>query len=196
MNILQNIKDYINSIQERDPAASSRLIVLLTYPCVKSVFFHLVSHKIWNMNLHIVARMISQLSRFLTGIEIHPAAKIGKNLFIDHGMGVVIGETAEIGNNVTLYHGVTLGGISPAVKSSEQIGIKRHPSIGDDVIIGSGAQILGPVKVGVCARIGSNAVVTKDVVKGAIMVGVPAKNIAKKKITNKVFAPYGVTNEK
>ena len=196
MSILENIKSYIKSIQKRDPAASSILIVLLTYPCVKSVFFHLVAHKVWNINLYIIARMISQLSRFLTGIEIHPAAKIGKNLFIDHGMGVVIGETAEIGNNVTLYHGVTLGGISPAVKSSEQIGIKRHPSISDDVIIGSGAQILGPVKVGVCARIGSNAVVTKNVVKGAIMVGVPAKNIAKKKITNKVFAPYGVTDEK
>ena len=184
MNILDNIKNYIQPIQKRDPAASSILIVLLTYPCVKSIFFH------------IIARMISQLSRFLTGIEIHPAAKIGKNLFIDHGMGVVIGQTAEIGNDVTLYHGVTLGGVSPAVKSKEQIGVKRHPTIGDYVIIGSGAQVLGPVKVGVCARIGSNAVVTKDVLKGAIMVGVPAKNIAKKKITNKVFAPYGVTDEK
>ena len=196
MNILENIKNYIQSIQKRDPAASSILIVLLTYPCVKSIFFHIIAHKIWNMNLHIIARMISQLSRFLTGIEIHPAAKIGKNLFIDHGMGVVIGQTAEIGNDVTLYHGVTLGGVSPAVKSKEQIGVKRHPTIGDYVIIGSGAQVLGPVKVGVCARIGSNAVVTKDVLKGAIMVGVPAKNIAKKKITNKVFAPYGVTDEK
>jgi serine O-acetyltransferase len=151
---------------------------------------------IWNMNLHIIGRMISQLSRFLTGIEIHPAAKIGKNLFIDHGMGVVIGQTAEIGDNVTLYHGVTLGGISPAIKSKEQVGIKRHPSIGNDVIIGSGAQILGSIKVGICARIGSNAVVTKDVPKGAIMVGVPAKNISKKKTTNKVFCPYGITNEK
>ncbi|MDC1315873.1 serine acetyltransferase, partial [Alphaproteobacteria bacterium] len=147
-------------------------------------------------NFHTLGRIISQLSRFFTGIEIHPAAKIGKNLFIDHGMGVVIGQTAEVGNNVTLYHGVTLGGVSPAIKSKEQIGIKRHPSIEDDVIIGSGAQILGPINVGICARIGSNAVVTKDVLKGAIMVGVPAKNIAKKKITNKVFAPYGVIDEK
>jgi serine O-acetyltransferase len=196
MNILESIQSYIKSIQERDPAASSILIVLLTYPCVKSIFFHRVAHMIWNMNLHIIGRMISQLSRFLTGIEIHPAAKIGKNLFIDHGMGVVIGQTTEIGDNVTLYHGVTLGGISPAIKSKEQVGIKRHPSIGNDVIIGSGAQILGPIKVGVCARIGSNAVVTKDVPKGAIMVGVPAKNISKKKTTNKVFAPYGVTDEK
>ena len=196
MNILESIQSYIKSIQERDPAASSILIVLLTYPCVKSIFFHRVAHMIWNMNLHIIGRMISQLSRFLTGIEIHPAAKIGKNLFIDHGMGVVIGQTTEIGDNVTLYHGVTLGWISPAIKSKEQVGIKRHPSIGNDVIIGSGAQILGPIKVGVCARIGSNAVVTKDVPKGAIMVGVPAKNISKKKTTNKVFAPYGVTDEK
>ena len=196
MNILENIQSYIKSIQERDPAASSRLIVLLTYPCVKSIFFHRAAHMIWNMNLHIIGRMISQVSRFLTGIEIHPAAKIGKNLFIDHGMGVVIGQTAEIGDNVTLYHGVTLGGISPAIKSKEQVGIKRHPSIGNDVIIGSGAQILGPIKVGICARIGSNAVVTKDVPKGAIMVGVPAKNISKKKTTNKVFCPYGITHEK
>ena len=196
MNILEKIQSYIKSIQERDPAASSRLIVLLTYPCVKSIFFHRVAHMIWNMNLHIIGRMISQLSRFLTGIEIHPAAKIGKNLFIDHGMGVVIGQTAEIGDNVTLYHGVTLGGISPAIKSKEQVGIKRHPSIGNDVIIGSGAQILGSIKVGICARIGSNAVVTKDVPKGAIMVGVPAKNISKKKTTSKVFCPYGITDEK
>jgi serine O-acetyltransferase len=196
MNIFENIKNYIKSIQDRDPAASSLLIVLLTYPCVKSIFFHRIAHILWNINLHIIGRMISQLSRFLTGVEIHPAAKIGKNLFIDHGMGVVIGQTAEIGNNVTLYHGVTLGGISPAIKAREQVGIKRHPSIGNDVIIGSGAQILGPIKVGVCARIGSNAVVTKDVPKGAIMVGVPAKNIAKKKTINKVFAAYGVTDEK
>ncbi len=196
MNILENITNYIKSIQKRDPAASSILMVLLTYPCVKSIFFHRIAHSVWNMNFHILGRIISQLSRFFTGIEIHPAAKIGKNLFIDHGMGVVIGQTAEVGNNVTLYHGVTLGGVSPAIKSKEQIGIKRHPLIEDDVIIGSGAQILGSIKVGICARIGSNAVVTKDVLKGAIMVGVPAKNIAKSKVTDKIFAPYGITNEK
>jgi serine O-acetyltransferase len=140
--------------------------------------------------------MISQLSRFLTGIEIHPAAKIGKNLFIDHGMGVVIGETAEVGDNVTLYHGVTLGGISPAIKSSEQVGIKRHPTLEDDVIVGSGAQILGPILIKSCSRIGSNAVVTKDVPKGGIMVGIPAKNIklAKEKLDSS-FAPYAVTKK-
>ena len=133
---------------------------------------------------------------FLTGIEIHPAAKIGKNLFIDHGMGVVIGETAEIGDNVTLYHGVTLGGVSPAIKSSEQVGIKRHPTLENDVIVGSGAQILGPVTVKECARIGSNAVVTKDVPKCGVMIGIPAKNIktgTKKPDTS--FAPYAVTKK-
>ena len=132
----------------------------------------------------------------MTGIEIHPAAKIGKNLFIDHGMGVVIGETAEVGDNVTLYHGVTLGGISPAIKSSEQVGIKRHPTLEDDVIVGSGAQILGPILIKSCSRIGSNAVVTKDVPKGGIMVGIPAKNIklAKEKLDSS-FAPYAVTKK-
>ena len=190
------MNDFLQSIIDRDPAAKSKLSLILTYPGVKAVFFHKIANFFYLAKFDLIARFISQLSRFLTGIEIHPGAKIGKNLFIDHGMGVVIGQTAEIGNDVTLYHGVTLGGISPAVKSKEQIGVKRHPTIGDYVIIGSGAQVLGPIKVGVCARIGSNAVVTKDVLKGAIMIGVPAKNIAKKKITNKVFAPYGVTNEK
>ena len=128
MNILDNIKNYIQSIQKRDPAASSILIVLLTYPCVKSIFFHIIAHKIWNMNLHIIARMISQLSRFLTGIEIHPAAKIGKNLFIDHGMGVVIGQTAEIGNDVTLYHGVTLGCLLYTSPSPRDVEESRMPS--------------------------------------------------------------------
>ena len=176
--MFDNLKKYIESIKARDPAATSLLLVILTYPGVKAVFFHRIANFIWELNLKILGRMISQLSRFLTGIEIHPAAKIGKNFFIDHGMGVVIGETAEIGNNVTIYHGVTLGGISPAIKSSEQVGIKRHPTLEDDVIVGSGAQILGPVLVKSCARIGSNAVITKDVPKGGIMVGIPAKNIS------------------
>ena len=170
--------------------------MLLTYPGVKAVFFHRIANFIWGLNLKVPSRMISQLSRFLTGIEIHPAAKIGKNLFIDHGMGVVIGETAEIGDNVTMYHSVTLGGISPAVKSSEQVGIKRHPTLEDDVIVGSGAQILGPVIVKSCARIGSNAVVTKDVPKGGIMVGIPAKNIKSTKgKLDSSFAPYAVTKK-
>ena len=194
--MFENLKKYIESIKARDPAATSLLLIILTYPGVKAVFFHKIANFIWNLKLNILARMISQLSRFLTGIEIHPAAKIGKNFFIDHGMGVVIGETAEIGDNVTIYHGVTLGGISPAIKSSEQVGIKRHPTLEDDVIIGSGAQILGPVLVKSCARIGSNAVVTKDVPKGGIMVGIPAKNISSgTKKTDPTFVPYAVTKK-
>ncbi len=192
----ENLKKYVESIKARDPAATSLLLVILTYPGVKALFFHRIANFIWGLNLKILGRMISQLSRFLTGIEIHPAAKIGKNFFIDHGMGVVIGETAEIGNNVTIYHGVTLGGISPAIKASEQVGLKRHPTLEDDVIVGSGAQILGPVLIKSCARIGSNAVVTKDVPKGGIMVGVPAKNInSGNKKTDSSFKPYAVTKK-
>ena len=194
--MIENLKKYFESIKARDPAATSLLLVILTYPGVKAVFFHRIANFIWSLNLRILGRMVSQLSRFLTGIEIHPAAKIGKNFFIDHGMGVVIGETAEIGDNVTIYHGVTLGGIMPAVKSYEQIGVKRHPTLEDDVIVGSGAQILGPVLVKSCARIGSNAVVTKDVPKGGIMVGIPAKNIRSgSKKADATFAPYAVTKK-
>ncbi len=196
MALLENLKKYFVSIKSRDPAATSLLLVLLTYPGVKAVFFHRLGNFIWGLNMKILARMVSQLSRFLTGIEIHPAAKIGKNLFIDHGMGVVIGETSEIGDNVTLYHGVTLGGISPAIKSSEQVGVKRHPTLGNDVIVGSGAQILGPVIIKDCARIGSNAVVTKDVPKGGIMIGIPAKNIKTSKgKSDSSFVPYAVTKK-
>ena len=194
--MFENLMKYFESVKARDPAATSLLIVILTYPGVKAVFFHRIANFIWSLNLKLLGRMISQLSRFLTGIEIHPAAKIGKNFFIDHGMGVVIGETAEIGDNVTIYHGVTLGGIMPAVKSSEQVGVKRHPTLEDDVIVGSGAQILGPIIIKSCARIGSNAVVTKDVPKGGIMVGIPAKNIqSKSKKADNTFAPYAVTKK-
>ena len=138
----------------------------------------------------LIARIISQFSRFLTGIEIHPKAKIGKNLFIDHGMGVVIGETSEIGDNVTIYHMVTLGGIAPSINSNDQRNIKRHPTIEDEVVIGSGAQVLGPVRVGRCAKIGANAVITKDVPEKAVMVGIPAKNVG---IADSKFKPYGIT---
>ena len=194
--MFENLMKYFESVKARDPAATSLLLVILTYPGVKAVFLHRIANFIWSLNLKLLGRMISQLSRFLTGIEIHPAAKIGKNFFIDHGMGVVIGETAEIGDNVTIYHGVTLGGIMPAVKSSEQVGVKRHPTLEDDVIVGSGAQILGPIIIKSCARIGSNAVVTKDVPKGGIMVGIPAKNIqSKSKKTDNTFAPYAVTKK-
>ena len=150
------MSEYLDSIIKRDPAARSKLSIILTYPGVKSVFFHRIAHQLWNLNLYTLARIISQFSRFLTGIEIHPAAKIGKNLFIDHGMGTVIGETSKIGDNVTLYHGVTLGGISPAENSNDQRDTKRHPTVEDNVIIGCGASILGPITIGNCARVGAN----------------------------------------
>ena len=181
---------YLESIIKRDPAARSKLSIILTYPGVKSVFFHKIANQLWNLNLYTLARIISQFSRFLTGIEIHPAAKIGKNLFIDHGMGTVIGETSEIGDNVTLYHGVTLGGISPAENSKDQRDTKRHPTIEDNVIIGCGASILGPINIGSCARVGANTVVLKDVPSYATMVGNPVKNININKDTS--FNPYGV----
>ena len=146
------------------------------------IFFNLAK-------FHLVARIISQLSRFFTGIEIHPGAKIGKNLFIDHGMGVVIGETSEIGNNVTIYHMATLGGIAPSINSNEQRQVKRHPTLGDCVVVGSGAQILGPVIIGANAKIGANAVVTKDVPENAVMVGIPAKNVG---TATEEFKPYAV----
>ena len=186
------MKEFFESIKKRDPAAKSIISIVLTYPGVKAILFHKLSHNLWKAKIYLIARTISQFSLFLTGIEIHPAAVIGKNLFIDHGMGVVIGETSEIGNNVTLYHGVTLGGISPAEDSSKQVNQKRHPTINNDVIIGSGAQILGPIIVGNGARIGANAVVTKDVPENATMIGIPAKNINKDNIKDKKFRPYGV----
>ena len=144
---------------------------------------------------NLIARIISQFSRFLTGIEIHPKANIGKNLFIDHGMGVVIGETSEIGDNVTSYHMATLGGISPSINSNEQRNIKRHPTLKDNVVVGAGAQILGPVTVGKNAKIGANAVVTKDVPDNAVMVGIPAKNVGETSGSDENFKPYGITPE-
>ena len=184
------MSDFLQSIIDRDPAARSKLSLILTYPGVKAVFFHRIANFFSTAKFHLIARIISQFSRFLTGIEIHPNAKIGKNLFIDHGMGVVIGETSEIGDNVTIYHAVTLGGSSPSIDSERQRHEKRHPTIGDDVVIGSGAQIIGPIKVGKCARIAANAVVVKDVPDNATMVGIPAKAIKLENQGN--FRPYGV----
>jgi len=187
---------YIKSIMDRDPAAKSKLAIILTYPGVKAIFFHRMANFFSKARFALIARIISQSSRFLTGIEIHPAAKIGKNFFIDHGMGVVIGETAEIEDNVTLYHSVTLGGISPSTNSGEQRGVKRHPTLKNNVVVGSGAQVLGPIIVGEFAKIGANAVVTHDVPEHAIMVGVPAKNIkTKAEIKDTSFKPYGIIDE-
>jgi len=187
------MNDFLESIIKRDPAAKNKLALIIAYPGVKAVFFHYIAHKIWNIKFFLIARILSQLSRFLTGIEIHPAASIGKNFFIDHGMGVVVGETSEIGDDVTLYHSVTLGGVSPSVKSDEQRGIKRHPTLKNNVVIGSGAQVLGPIVVGENAKVGANAVVTHDVPTNAVMVGIPAKNINKDGTkTDLSFKPYGV----
>ena len=186
---------YLESIIKRDPAAKSKISVILTYPGVKAVFFHRIANFFSVAKFDLIARIISQLSRFLTGIEIHPKAKIGKNLFIDHGMGVVIGETSEIGDNVTIYHMVTLGGISPSINSDDQRDTKRHPTLMDNVVVGSGAQILGPIVVGKNAKIGANAVVTKDVQKNSVMVGIPAKNVRESSLDDKTFKPYGITSE-
>jgi len=183
------MNDFLQSIIDRDPAAKSKLSLVLTYPGVKAIFFHRIANFFQLAKFHLVARIISQLSRFLTGIEIHPGAKIGKNLFIDHGMGVVIGETSEIGDNVTIYHMATLGGISPSINSNEQRLVKRHPTLNDCVVVGSGAQILGPVVIGANSKVGANAVVTKDVPENAVMIGIPAKNVG---TATKEFKPYAV----
>jgi serine O-acetyltransferase len=187
------MNEFLQSIIDRDPAAKSKLSIILTYPGVKAVILHRITNFFSVAKFHLIARIISQFSRFLTGIEIHPAAKIGKNFFVDHGMGVVIGETSEIGDNVTIYHMVTLGGISPSINSDNQRQVKRHPTLKDNVVIGSGAQVLGPITVGENAKVGANAVVTKDVPANAVMVGIPAKNTNKDESkTDTSFKPYGV----
>ena len=191
-NLTDFMSNFLQSIIDRDPAAKSKISLILTYPGVKAVFFHRIANFFSVAKFDLIARIISQFSRFLTGIEIHPGAKIGKNLFIDHGMGVVIGETSEIGDNVTIYHMATLGGIAPSINSNEQRNVKRHPTIEDEVVIGSGAQVLGPVRVGRCAKIGANAVITKDVPEKAVMVGIPAKNVG---LADSEFKPYGITTD-
>ena len=186
------MSDFLQSIIDRDPAAKSKVSLVLTYPGVKAIFFHKIANFFAIAKLDLVARIISQFSRFFTGIEIHPKAKIGKNLFIDHGMGVVIGETSEIGDNVTIYHNVTLGGVAPSINSNDQRNTKRHPTLQDNVVVGSGAQILGPVVVGRNSLIGANAVVTKDVPEKSIMIGIPAKRVGD---ATKGFKPYAVTDK-
>lgn len=171
--MLNNLMYDLDRIMENDPAARSKVEVFLLYPCVHALISYRISHFLYCKKLFFLARSVSQVSRFFTGIEIHPGAKIGKGLCIDHGMGVVIGETAEIGDNVLIYHGVTLGG------TGKDKG-KRHPTVGNNVIIGSGAKVLGPIHIGDGAKIGSNAVVLKDVPNGATAVGIPARNIIRR----------------
>lgn len=190
------MKKFIRSIYRRDPAAHSVLEILTAYPGLHAVVVHRFSHMLWRIRLRLIARWVSQLMRWLTGIEIHPGARIGKRLFIDHGMGVVIGETAEIGDDCTLYHGVTLGGTTWQRE-------KRHPTLGDNVVIGAGAKVLGPILIGNNASIGSNSVVVKDVPEGATVIGIPGrivvsdpkdkeKHAKRKKMAAKIgFDAYG-----
>ncbi|WP_315081045.1 serine O-acetyltransferase EpsC [uncultured Clostridium sp.] len=172
--MFKNLNYDLERVLINDPAAKSKVEVLLLYPCIHALIAYRISHFLYKHKFFFLARFISQLSRFLTGIEIHPGATIGRGLFIDHGMGVVIGETAEIGNDVILYHGVTLGG------TGKDKG-KRHPTVGNNVLIGAGAKVLGPINIGDNAKIGSNAVVLHDVPQGATTVGVSARNIVRTK---------------
>jgi serine O-acetyltransferase len=186
MTVFERIGEDIRNIMEKDPAARSRAEVFFCYPGFHALLFHRTAHAAWSAGLKFAGRFISQFGRLLTGIEIHPAAKIGRRVFIDHGMGLVIGETAEVGNDVTLYHGVTLGGVS--LKQE-----KRHPTIGDCVVVGSGAQVLGPITVGEKALIGANAVVLSDVPAGVTMVGIPARQVIARDRsgTRDEFVAYG-----
>lgn len=172
--MLTTLKQDLDAVMQRDPAARSRWEVALLYPGLHALWAHRAAHWLWQHQLKFMARGLSQMARFITGIEIHPGAQIGQGFFIDHGMGVVIGETAEIGHNVTLYHGVTLGG------TSLEKG-KRHPTIGDNVVVGAGAKILGAIQVGAGSRIGANAVVVKPVPANAVVVGVPGQVVARSK---------------
>jgi len=183
--IFKTIHDDIQSVLDRDPAARNVLEVLLCYPGLHAIWAHRLSHKLWKSNLKLIARGISQLMRIITGIEIHPGATIGHNFFIDHGMGVVIGETAEIGDHVTLYHGVTLGGTSLHKT-------KRHPTIEDHVVIGAGAKVLGAITIGANSRVGANAVVIKSTPPDSVVVGVPGQVVVREHaVSEKVDLEHG-----
>ncbi len=171
--MFKRFREDISCVFERDPAARNSFEVITTYPGVHALLWHRVTHLLWRIHLKWLARTLSQLSRLLTGIEIHPGAQIGRRFFIDHGMGVVIGETAVIGDDVTLYHGVTLGGTSWSKG-------KRHPTLGNNVVVGAGAKVLGPITLSDGARVGSNAVVVKDVPENATVVGIPGHIVSVK----------------
>lgn len=190
--MFKTLRAEIDATMARDPAARSRLEVVLCYPGFQAVLLHRLANACWRRRLFLLGRMISQFARWITGIEIHPGATIGQRFFIDHGMGVVIGETAEIGDDVTIYHDVTLGGVAPSVDSASQRDQKRHPTLRDNVIVGSGAQILGPITVGRCARVGANAVVTKAVPEGVTVVGIPARPVKQPaRVVDEHFVAYG-----
>ncbi len=197
MHMLANLSRDLNAIMERDPAASSKLAAMFLYPSFQVMLAYRLANPLWRAGFKFISRFTMQFARMVTNIEIHPGATIGCGFFVDHGAGVVIGETSVVGRNVTLYQGVTLGGVLPAVDASSQRFIKRHPTIGDNVIIGSGAQVLGNITVNAFARVGGNSVVTKDVPEGATVVGVPARQVAAKAVVAKAddsFQAYAVTN--
>ena len=198
--VFKVLRDEIDGAIARDPAAHSRLEVLLFYPSVHAILVYRAAHALWKRGFRLFARGLSQFARFMTGIEIHPGAKIGQRLFIDHGMGLVVGETAEIGDDVTLYHDVTLGGVAPSVNARAQVDVKRHPTIEDGAIIGSGAQVLGPIVVGAGASVGANAVVVKTVPAGATVVGNPARVVERRRseaggTAGRSFRAYGTPTD-
>lgn len=191
------IQQDIDAVLARDPATKSKLEAILCSSGFHAVVFHRFNHWLWQNNFKLIARFLSQISRFLTGVEIHPGARIGKAFFIDHGMGVVIGETTEIGDNVTLYHDVTLGGTT-VFDEHGKVTTKRHPTIGNNVIIGSGAQVLGPIVIGDNVKIGSNAIVTKDVAPNTTVIGMAAHHVAEFRHSRgkkQKFAAYGLVND-
>jgi serine O-acetyltransferase len=190
--IFKRLREDLDAFIARDPAARSKFEVILCYSGFHAILIHRLTQRLWRWRWHLIARLIAQIGRFLTGIEIHPGARIGPRFVIDHGYGVVIGETSDIGADVTLYQGVTLGGTSPAVDSRSQVSVKRHPTLKDGVILGSGAQILGPITIGEGARVGANSVVTRDVAPGATAVGIPAHAVLPQDRSARVrFFAYG-----
>ena len=191
---MSKIIDLIDSYIERDPAAKGRIETVLTSPGLHAIGIYKLSNFFWSIKLTLFARILSYIGRLVTGIEIHPAAEIGSRLFIDHGMGVVIGETASIGNDVTIYHGVTLGGVSPSEDSASQVNKKRHPTLEDKVIIGSGAQILGPITIGQNSKVGSNSVVSKNIEANKSVIGNPARyTVVPNSSGVKKFRAYGLS---
>ncbi|MEQ8665940.1 MAG: serine O-acetyltransferase [Rhodospirillales bacterium] len=194
--MFKNLKDDIEAFMERDPAARSAWEIALCYPGFHAIVAYRVAHWLWLRDWRLLARFVSHIGRVFTAIEIHPGARIGHRLVIDHGAGVVIGETSEIGDDVTLYHDVTLGGISPSEDSASQVGQKRHPTLGDGVIIGSGAAVLGPITIGSESRVGANSVVTKSIPANVTAVGVPAKVLMPKdREEHKKFVAYGTPSD-
>lgn len=190
----KNLREELDSFMARDPAAKSRLEIALLYPGFHAVLMYRLANLLWRHGWRLPGRWLSQVARFLTGIEIHPGATIGRRLFIDHGMGLVIGETAEIGDDVVLYQGVTLGGIAPSINSAAQVNTKRHPTVKSGAIIGAGAQVLGPITIGEGGRVGANAVVVKDVKGGCAVVGIPARVVISKDCGNE-FLAYGTPTQ-